>query len=79
MDVSWGCSPKEIKFFNVTTGLADTYTWKWGDGKGNSTEENPGSHIFETGITDTTYTVTLIAENECGVDSVQEVSNYFPQ
>jgi len=78
MDVSWGCSPKEIRFFNVTTGLADTYTWKWGDGKVNSTEENPGSHIFETGITDTTYTVTLIAENECGVDSVKKSVIIFP-
>jgi PKD repeat protein len=46
MDVRWGCSPKEIHFFNVTRGLADTYQWKWGDGKDNSSEENPGSHIF---------------------------------
>lgn len=78
MDVSWGCSPKDIRFFNVTTGLADTYLWKWGDGKDNSTEENPGSHIFETGLTDTTYTVTLIAENECGIDSIQKSVIVFP-
>jgi PKD repeat protein len=57
MDVSWGCSPKEIKFFNVTTGLADSYTWIWGDGEDDSTQENPGSHVFKTGIYDTTYTV----------------------
>jgi len=78
MDVAWGCSPKEIHFFNVTTGLADNYTWKWGDGKIHSMEENPGSHIFETGEADTTYTITLIAENECGVDSVKKSVIIFP-
>ncbi len=78
MDVAWGCSPKEIHFFNVTRGLADTYLWKWGDGKANSTSENPGSHIFETGEKDTTYTVTLVARNECGVDSMQKSVIIFP-
>ena len=78
MDMTWGCSPKDIKFFNVTTGLADAYNWIWGDGKDLSTEENPGSHIFETGITDTTYIVTLIAENECGVDSLQKSVTILP-
>ncbi len=78
MDVAWGCSPKEIHFFNVTTGLADTYLWKWGDGKPNSTGENPGSHIFVTGVKDTTYLITLIARNECGVDSMQKSVIIFP-
>jgi large repetitive protein len=78
MDVAWGCSPKEIHFFNVTTGLPDTYQWKWGDGKAGSTAENPGSHIFVTGIKDTTYTITLIARNECGVDSVKKSVIIFP-
>ncbi len=78
MDVSWGCSPKEIKLFNVTTGLPETFTWKWGDGEANSTQENPGSHIFRTGISDTTYMITLIAENECGVDSIQKSVIIFP-
>jgi len=78
MDVPWGCSPKEILFFNVTTGLPDTFTWNWGDGKDQSFEENPGSHIFETGITDTTYTITLTAGNECGMDSIQKSVIIFP-
>lgn len=78
MNVSWGCSPKEILFYNITTGLADTYLWKWGDGKDPSTEEHPESHIFETGDFDTTYTITLIASNECGVDSLQKSVNIFP-
>ena len=78
MDVNWGCSPKEINFFNVTTGLADTYLWKWGDGKPVSIDEQPGSHIFETEKYDTTYTITLIAENECGVDSAMKKVTIFP-
>jgi len=49
MDVAWGCSPKEIQFFNVTTGLADTYLWNWGDGSDMDQSEDPGSHIFTTG------------------------------
>lgn len=78
MDVYWGCSPKEINFFNVTTGLADTYTWKWGDGEVNGSDEQPLSHVFKTDTRDTTYTITLIAENECGVDSVQKQVKIFP-
>jgi PKD repeat protein len=78
MDVAWGCSPKEIHFFNVTTGLADTYLWNWGDGKASSTSDNPGSHIFETGLNDTTYTITLIARNQCGVDTMKKSVMIFP-
>jgi len=78
MDVLWGCSPKEINLFNVTTGLADTYLWDWGDGKEGSVEEHPGSHIFETGDYDTTYTISLIAENECGVDTLEKTVRIFP-
>ncbi len=78
MDVPWGCSPKEIQFFNVTTGLADTYLWKWGDGADHSMVAHPGSHIFETGDSDTTYTISLIAQNECGVDSMQKSVIIFP-
>ena len=78
MDVLWGCSPKEINLFNVTTGLADTYLWNWGDGMEGSFEEHPGSHIFVTGDYDTTYTISLIAENECGVDSLEKTVRIFP-
>ncbi|MFO7935136.1 MAG: PKD domain-containing protein [Bacteroidales bacterium] len=78
MNVSWGCSPEEIYFSNVSTGLPDTHLWKWGDGKEPSMEENPASHIFETGDYDTTYTITLITENECGLDSMQKSVIIFP-
>ena len=78
MDVAWGCSPMEINFINVTTGLADSYVWKWGDDSDNSLEENPESHIFVTGDTNSTYTVSLIAENECGIDSIQKSVIIFP-
>ena len=78
MDVAWGCSPKEINFFNVTTGLPDSYTWEWGDGKDNSHEEQPESHIFETEDIEANYQITLIAENQCGVDSIQKNVTIFP-
>lgn len=78
MDVTWGCSPKTIQLFNITTGLPDSYLWKWGDGKENSDKENPGSHIFETGVNDTTYTITLTARNECGIDSLRKTVVILP-
>ncbi len=78
MDVAWGCSPMQINFINVTTGLADTYLWKWGDGTDSSLEEDPGSHVFITGDTNSTYTISLTAENECGIDSVQKSVIIFP-
>lgn len=78
MNVAWGCSPKEIFFNNVTAGLAEDYLWDWGDGKESTDEENPESHIFETGDYDTSYTITLIAENECGSDTLQKSVKIFP-
>lgn len=78
MNVPWGCSPKEIFFNNVTTGLPDSYHWKWGDGSPDYLQPFPESHVFVTGDYDTTYTLTLIAENECGIDSVQKTVQIFP-
>lgn len=51
-------------FFNSSSN-ATTYTWNFGDGN-TSTEATPTHHYISEG----TYTVTLIAENPCGADTV---------
>ncbi len=78
MNVAWGCSPKEILFSNVTTGQPEIHRWNWGDGSPGSMEEEPGSHIFETGDYDTSFTVSLVAENACGIDSMEKTVRIFP-
>ena len=50
--------------FTYTSNNADTYEWMFGDGN-TSTDENPNHTYTDVG----TYTVTLIATNECGSDT----------
>lgn len=49
---------------NTTTG-ATSYSWNFGDGQ-TSTAQNPGTHTY-TG--NGTFTITLIATNNCGNDT----------
>jgi PKD repeat protein len=56
------CISEAVSFAN-TSCHANEYEWNFGDG-GTSTDENP-DHIFAT---TGTFTVTLIAKNECGED-----------
>ncbi len=60
--------------FNNQSDNADSYEWHFGDGN-TSTEENP-THVYAE---DGTYTVLLIATNECGNDtSTQQVTIVTP-
>ena len=51
--------------FNNTSSNATSYSWDFGDGSSASTEINPTHTYATTG----TYTVTLIASNNCGSDT----------
>ena len=53
--------------FSNSSSNADSYEWSFGDGA-TSTEENP-THIYAE---DGTYTVMLIATNDCGPDTVTQ-------
>ncbi|MBL7825761.1 MAG: PKD domain-containing protein [Saprospiraceae bacterium] len=53
--------------FTNTTTSGNSYSWDFGDG-GSSTEENP---TYDYGA-DGTYTVTLIATNDCGNDTTTQ-------
>ena len=59
-----GLAPLAVAFANLTTG-ATSWSWTFGDG-GTSTLQNPGTHTY---VSTGTYTVRLIAQNACGVDT----------
>lgn len=69
-DRTTGCSPMRVVFTNTSLGLNSTYYWDFGDGSPavTTTSPTPVSHIYNSGIVDT-FTVRLIAVNECGSDT----------
>lgn len=69
------CSPVTVTFRNQTTGLPVSYLWRFGDGHV-STQAEP-VHTYR--VTDTTtFTVTLIARNACGADSIRRQFTIYP-
>lgn len=72
----YGCSPVAITFLDAIAGFPDTLIWNFGDGSPSvmSTKFNKETqHSFSyKGDTDTLYTITLRAINECGDDSTKQ-------
>ncbi|MGD9116291.1 MAG: PKD domain-containing protein [Dehalococcoidia bacterium] len=64
-----GCAPLVVQFTNLST---DSTSWNWdfGDGTGVSSDENPSYTYNNVG----TYTVTLIAHNDCGDDTEEKIA-----
>jgi PKD repeat protein len=56
-----------VDFSNQSTD-ATSFTWNFGDGSGSS-DANPSHTYAEDGI----YTVILIAENDCGTDTIEQI------
>ena len=66
-----GCSPMQAVFRNHSKGLNNTYHWDFGDGTTfSTTSADSVMHTYNVGRVDTFY-VKLVAENECGRDSLQ--------
>jgi PKD repeat protein len=60
-----GLAPLTVQFTDLTTGAPAGWTWNFGDGSSNGTQ-NP-SHVYSApGI----YSVSLRVENACGTDSI---------
>jgi len=57
-----------VQFFDTSSNKPTAWEWDFGDGLGNSTEQNPTYNYSSPG----TYTVTLTIENDCGISSSQE-------
>jgi len=65
-----GAVPFSVTFTDSSTGLLTTTSWNWDFGDGEtSTLQNPQHGYFVAG----TYTVTLIATNACGPDTLSRV------
>jgi gliding motility-associated-like protein len=71
------CSPFTVEFNNTSVGLPDTNDWDFGD-ETTGTMLEPGTHIYFTDTIPTDYTITLIVENECGVDTTSQVITVLP-
>ncbi|MEO8068794.1 MAG: PKD domain-containing protein [Flavobacteriales bacterium] len=75
-DPAVGCSPLTVDFTQFTSGATFT-SWDFGDGNV-SALQNP-SHTFFAGANDTTFTVTLFANNGCSFDAAYATVNVFAQ
>lgn len=71
-DKTIGCSPLAVNFENTSPGSNNKYTFDFGDGETLVATDNRAVQHTYTNTIQKTYTVTMIAENECG----QEVSQY---
>lgn len=73
-----GCSPLEVSFANATVGNADSYQWQMGNGLSVS-DSLPPPQLYTTPDTAVSvYEVRLVAENECGIDTVWQDITVFP-
>lgn len=69
VDTVRGCSPFVLSISNNSQGNGSNYYWDFGDGKTDTTHSlGIFKHIYYTGDI-TTYTIRLIAENNCQRDT----------
>jgi hypothetical protein len=64
----WECSPKIVSIKNLSQDRTASFHWYFGDGT-TSTDYEP-THTFSTGKIATTFMIKLVAENNCGKDSI---------
>ena len=73
-----GCSPLEIDFSNVTLGNPDSLEWIISNDSSYTTFEPPIQTFTTSDTIPEVYTVTLIATNECGEDTLSKDITVFP-
>ncbi|MEZ5057208.1 MAG: PKD domain-containing protein [Saprospiraceae bacterium] len=77
-NVDDGCSPLEIEFANATLGNPDSFYW-YLDGVFLSSDTIIPNQIFTTSDSMiSTYNVTLVATNECGIDTFERIITVYP-
>ena len=69
-DIDDGCSPLPIRFANITAGNPDNFFWDLGNGVMSRDSIPPDQKYTTNDSTFTVYTVTLIATNACGADTL---------
>ena len=78
LDTEEGCAPLEINVANQSTGFDVDFYWYFSNDI-SSNEPNPGPVVFNQGINDTTYYITLGAVNACGASYYQDSVLVHPQ
>ncbi|MEL7145898.1 MAG: PKD domain-containing protein, partial [Bacteroidota bacterium] len=76
-----GCDDVEITILNESRGLAETFIWDYGDGSpiDTLTGRDPMPYVYQNdGNTDTVYTATLVAINDCGRDTTSRDITIVP-
>ena len=71
-NVTAGCLPMTVQFSDTSTGLPGIWNWSFGDGA-TSNLQNPNRTYTTAG----SYTVTLIASNNCGNSTPFTSTNYI--
>ncbi len=72
-----GCAPLELHFTNKSKGDSTDYSWDYGQGL-TSFGFLSDTILYTQGRSDTTYFVSLIAENECGLDTFTDSFTVYP-
>ncbi|MNJ91644.1 PKD domain protein [compost metagenome] len=75
-----GCSPMLVNFSNTSPGGTNKYYYDFGDGSAvvEKTDKSPVNHTYRTLITQK-FTVTMTAENSCGVHVKTYEITVYPQ
>lgn len=73
------CSPLHLQVINSSTGSGNRYTWYMGDGKDPLEVFEPKDYLYETGSKTQIFPVSLVAENNCGKDSIMQPLTVFAQ
>jgi PKD repeat protein len=67
---TFGCSPFTVVFSNNSPGSNSTYYWDFGNGVKDTTfATGTVTYTYNTGAAIDTFTIQMIAVNECGVDT----------
>jgi len=78
-DITEGCADLPVTITNQSSLNNYTlYIWDYGDGR-RDTLPQPGIITFYQGEHDTTYTITLLAQNQCGEASDAHPVTVFPR
>jgi len=73
-----GCSPLDITFFNDVLGNPDNFEWIISNGNSYTSFEPPLQTLTASDSLIEIYTVTLIAHNECGSDTLSKDITVYP-
>ncbi|MCB0568387.1 MAG: PKD domain-containing protein [Phaeodactylibacter sp.] len=76
--VDTGCAPLLAEFVNISLGSPESFFWDFGNGQ-TSTDPTPEPQWYAGDTATVDYTITLIATNSCGADTLSQVLTIEPE